>query len=255
MNNDLPSGFPRLYTDLAPWFHLLTAPEDYAEEAGFFRETILAASDRIPQTMLELGSGGGNNASHLKSYFKLTLVDISPYMLDISRQLNPECNHVQGDMRSVRLDQLFDVVFVHDAISYITTTEDLSKVIETADLHCQPGGVILLAPDHVKENLKPTTSHGGHDGPGRSIRYLEWSWDPNPDDTTYITTMVYTMKNDLGAVKVEYDQHVLGVFPRQTWLNLLEKQGLQPEVIIFNHSQLEPGTYEIFLAKKRLENN
>jgi ubiquinone/menaquinone biosynthesis C-methylase UbiE len=99
MNNDLPAGFPKLYTDLAAWFHLLTAPQDYAEEAKFFREAIMAASVWTPQTMLELGSGGGNNASHLKSYFKLTLVDISPQMLDISRQINPECNHVQGDMR------------------------------------------------------------------------------------------------------------------------------------------------------------
>jgi hypothetical protein len=114
--------------------------------------------------------------------------------------------------------------------------------------------VILLAPDHVKENFEPSTSHGGHDGRGQGIRYLEWSWDPDPDDTTYITTMVYAMKTDRDEINVEYDQHVLGIFPRQTWINLLEKQGLQPEVIIFDHSELEPGTYEIFLARKRKEN-
>ena len=33
----------RLYCDLATWFHLLTAPEDYAAEAGRYRDLILGA--------------------------------------------------------------------------------------------------------------------------------------------------------------------------------------------------------------------
>jgi hypothetical protein len=28
---------PRLYHDLAGWFHLMTAPEDYSEEADFYQ--------------------------------------------------------------------------------------------------------------------------------------------------------------------------------------------------------------------------
>ena len=51
----------RLYGDLAPWFHLLTAPEDYAAEAERYRGLIIDAAPGA-QTLLELGSGGGNNA-------------------------------------------------------------------------------------------------------------------------------------------------------------------------------------------------
>jgi SAM-dependent methyltransferase len=250
MDISTPENLPRLYTDLAQWFHLLTAPEDYAEEAEFFYQALLAASDRKPETMLELGSGGGNNASHLKSYLKLTLVDISAQMLDISLNLNPECEHIQGDMRTIRLEQTFDAVFVHDAIGYMNSEEDLHKVIETANMHCRPGGVILLAPDHVQENYRPSTSHGGHDGEERGIRYLEWTWDPDPDDTDYISHMVYVMKNERGQVRIEHDQHTMGIFPRQTWLDIISNQGLRPEVIQFDHSELEPGTYEIFVARK-----
>jgi hypothetical protein len=36
MNNVSDESFPKLYSDFAQWFHLLTAPEDYAEEAEFF---------------------------------------------------------------------------------------------------------------------------------------------------------------------------------------------------------------------------
>src|SRR4051812_6249682 len=62
------SDQPRLYTDLASWFHLLTDPADYAEEAGFYWRCILDAGDKPPRTLLELGSGGGNNASHYKRH-------------------------------------------------------------------------------------------------------------------------------------------------------------------------------------------
>ena len=31
---------PLMYTEIAAWFHLLTAPEDYAEEAAVYREVI-----------------------------------------------------------------------------------------------------------------------------------------------------------------------------------------------------------------------
>jgi SAM-dependent methyltransferase len=250
MKRDLPAEFPKLYTDLADWFHLLTAPEDYAEEAEFYRQAILTTSDQVPRTMLELGSGGGNNASHLKAHFKLTLVDISAQMLQISQQLNPECEHVQGDMRRIRLNRQFDVVFVHDAIVYMKTERELSSVIETAQLHCRPGGLVLLAPDHVKENFKPTTSHGGHDGTRGGIRFLDWTWDPDPSDTTYFSDMVYLIKNKKGQIKVVQDRHIMGLFPRQTWLGLLTKHGLQPGVIPFKHSQIELGTSEIFLARK-----
>ena len=46
-------------------------------------------------------------------------------MLALSATLNPECEHLEGDMRTLRLGRTFDVVFIHDAISYLTTEDDL----------------------------------------------------------------------------------------------------------------------------------
>ncbi len=108
---------PRLYGDLASWFHLLTAPEDYEEEAELYRRLLIETAQDPVESVLELGSGGGNNASHLKRHFTLTLVDRSPGMLELSRGLNPECEHVEGDMRTVRLGRMFEAVFVHDALA------------------------------------------------------------------------------------------------------------------------------------------
>jgi SAM-dependent methyltransferase len=243
-------GEPRLYRELASWWPLLSSPAEYAEEAAFYQRTLVAACERPPQTLLELGSGGGNNASHLKARFQMTLVDRSAGMLDVSRALNPECEHVEGDMRTVRLGRVFDCVFVHDAVVYMTTEADLRKAIETVFVHCRPGGAALFAPDHVRETFKSSTSHGGHDGEERSLRYLEWTWDPEPSDTTYTVDLAYLLREGDGSVKVERDRHIAGVFSRSDWLRLLSEAGFEPASVPFEHSELEPGECELFLAHK-----
>ena len=160
----------------------------------------------------------------------MTLVDCSAGMLAVSRQLNPECAHVAGDMRTVRLGRLFDAVLIHDAIVYMTTREDLRRAIQTAYVHCRVGGAALFAPDHVREDFVPTTKHGGHDGEGRSLRYLEWTHDPDDKDTTYVADFAYLLR-ELETTRVEYDRHVCGLFGRAEWLALLEDVGFQARAL------------------------
>jgi SAM-dependent methyltransferase len=241
---------PRLYDEFASWWPLLSAPSDYAEEAAFYERTLIAASRQPPRTMLELGSGGGSNASHLKARFDIVLVDLSEGMLDVSRALNPECEHIQGDMRTVRLGRQFDAVFVHDAVCYMTTEADLRKAIETAFAHCKPGGVALFAPDFVRENFRaPMTDHGGHDGGARGLRYLEWMWDPDPADSTYVVDYAYLLRSPDGAVRVEHDRHIEGLFDRDDWLRLLAYAGFEDvRVVPLEHSEVDPMTHEVFVG-------
>ena len=155
-----------LYGDeLAPWFHLLTPPAEYADEAAFalgmMREHVVGPLE----TALELGSGGGNMASHLKRWLQLTLTDVSPAMLAVSATINPDCEHLVGDMRTLRLGRTFDAVLIHDAICYMTSEADLRAALATAAEHLRPGGVAVFEPDHVRESFVPATDHGGEDGP------------------------------------------------------------------------------------------
>jgi SAM-dependent methyltransferase len=190
--------------------------------------------DALPEarTLLELGAGGGNNASHLKRHFSCTLSDLSPQMLTLSRQLNPECEHVLGDMLTVRLGRTFDVVFVHDAVSYLTTDDDLAACIGTAFAHTRPGGIALFVPDCTRETLELGTDHGGHDGAdGRRLRYLEWSTDDDPTDATYEVEFAIVLREPGRESRVVHDRHVLGVFPAHTWLHLLEATGFSTTAI------------------------
>src|SRR6476659_6502858 len=219
-------GAVRMYTDLAPWFHLLTHPSDYREEAEFVTRVVDELVDGPAETLLELGSGGGNHASHLKERFTCTLTDLSPQMLERSSTVNPECEHLVGDMRTLRLGRTFDVVFVHDAVSYLTTENDLGAAVETAALHVRPGGVVILTPDATTEIFEPQTDHGGHDGEdGRSLRYLEWTHAAT--GSTYDVDYLIIARGPGDDVRVVHDRHVLGVFPRATWERLVSTAGLE----------------------------
>lgn len=234
---------PRLYTDLAGWFHLLTPPEDYAEEAAVYRNAIAGVVGR-GATLLELGCGGGNVASHLGADFRCTLTDLSPAMLEQSRRLNPRCEHLAGDMRSLRLGRTFDAVLLHDAVMYLTSEGELRRAMDTAFAHLRPGGVALFAADCTRETFRPATEHGGEDGDGRALRYLEWTWDPDPADTTFLADFAYLLREG-GEVRAVHDRHVLGLFPRDTWRGLLAAAGFEERPA----PQAEPGAVgEVFVA-------
>ena len=236
----------KLYRELASWWPLLSSVDDYAGEADFFRQMLVDAGLPSAPSLLELGCGGGSNAFYLKQMFsQVTLTDISPGMLAVSRALNPDCEHAVGDMRTLRLGRVFDVVFIHDAIDYMTTCGDLAGAIETAFMHCKPGGLVLIVPDYVRETFHPDTDHGGHDSTDRSLRYLEWTYDPDPQDTMYTTEYVYLLREGLQPTRVEYDRHLCGLFPRAEWMESLHAAGGEPQIV---H---DPYDRDVFLARKR----
>ena len=241
----------RLYSDLAHWFHLLTDPAEYVEEAA---EYVRIIRQTLPEarTLLELGSGGGNNASHMKAAFHCTLSDLSPEMLALSGAINPELEHIQGDMRSIRLGRTFDVVFIHDAISYLTTEADLRSAIETAFVHTRPGGMAIITPDTRLEAFKPGIDSGGHDGAdGRGLRYLMWWREPAPGSTEYDVDFACLLREADGSVNVVHDHHVNGIFPEATWLRLLAEAGFEATIEPVNIED-EPliTDYVAFVAKR-----
>jgi trans-aconitate methyltransferase len=239
----------KLYRELAPWFHLLTAPKDYAEEAAAYVRLFHEYAAPPVESLLELGAGGGNNASHYKAHFRsVTLTDLSEGMLAVSRTINPECEHVQGDMRSLRLDRQFDAVLVHDAVAYMLSEDDLRRTIATAFAHTAPGGVALFVPDAVRETFEPATRHGGHDGDGRALRYLTWTRDPDASDTTYLVDFALLLDQVGHRVQVYHEQHINGLFGREEWLRYLREAGFMPTSL---SEWLSGARLEMFVAKRQ----
>lgn len=219
-----------LYRDLVPWYRLLDPVADHAEEAAAYAAALASAGAPAGGTLLELGAGAGGNASFIKRQFRCTLTDISPEMQALSRALNPECEHLAGDMRTLRLGRGFDAVLVHDAVCYMTTRADLAAAAATAFAHTRPGGAALFAPDYVGETFRDKSElHAGEDG-GRALRCLEWAWDPDPRDDSYVVEYAFLLRqgDDMRAV---HDRHVEGLFARATWLEILSDAGYRVELV------------------------
>lgn len=241
----------RLYDDLVPFYHLIDPRADHADEAAH----LLAAFRSVcpdGKTLLELGAGAGNNASFLRDALTCTLTDPSAAMLALSRAANPECEHVAGDMRTLRLDRTFDLVLLHDAVVYMRTEADLAAAATTAWVHTRPGGVAIFAPDCVRESFAESSDvHEGADAT-RALRCLEWTWDPDPADTTYQVEYAFLLRDENG-VRAVHDRHVEGLFSRATWRRILTEVGFvvdeQPR-LLSDEERAGPYADTIFVARR-----
>ena len=207
----------RFYGDLAAWWPLISPPEDYAEEAAFAATVLHPASIPVRE-VLELGSGGGHNAVHLKAQFAMTLVDLSDEMLACPAAQPgvraPAGRHANGAPRAALRRRLRPRRGrLHDHRSRP------ARAIDTAFVHCRPGGVAVFVPDDTAETFEPETDHGGSDGAdGRGVRFLEWAWDPDPTDTWALTEYAFLLREADGSVRVVHETHRTGLFVREIWL-------------------------------------
>jgi len=221
----------RLYNDLVWLWPFLSPPEDYAGEAKHWRETLRGKLGPGKHHILELGVGGGHNLSHLTIDFKATAVDISEGMLAHSKKLNPDVEHIVGDMRTVRLNRKFDAVIIHDAISYMLTEDDLLKTFQTAAAHLDKGGIFITSPDFTAETFTdPMVHYSIRKGGEINLTHIDYTFDRDPDDTEIETVMTYYIR-EKGDLRIEQDLHITGLFPMETWRRLFEKACFAFEVV------------------------
>lgn len=220
----------RLYDELVDWYHLVDPRDDHEDEAAVQRRLLEGAIAGPATTLLELGCGAGNNASFLTERFRCTLTDLSPRMLALSHRQNPSAEHAAGDMRTLRLGRTFDAVLVHDAICYVTTDDDLRATVRTAWEHLRPGGAVVLAPDFVQETFREGSDLLEGDDGERAMRGVEWMFDPDPGDTSYVVDYAFLLRQG-SDVQVVHDRHVEGLFPRATWLELLREVGFDADAV------------------------
>ena len=240
----------RLYTDLTAWYRLLDPLRDHEDEGTDYGEVLVGAIRGPAETLLELGAGAGNNAFYLKRRFRCTLTDQSDAMLALSREINPDCEHLPGDMRTLRLNRTFDAVLVHDAVVYLTTKEDVAKAAATAFVHTRPGGAAIFAPDLLRETFRETTALTENEDGARSLRSLEWTWDPDPADDTYQVDFAFLLRDGREMTAV-HDQHVEGLFAEATWRRVLSTAGFDVET--FERPDGAGRFDRIFLCRRNQE--
>lgn len=244
-----------IYDELVSWYRMLDPLEEHEQECELFIELLRQAIQGESKTLLELGCGAGHNGYYLKRAFDCTLTDLSEPMLGLSRELNPECAHAQGDMRTIALQARFDAVVVHDAIVYMLTERDLSRVASNVFEHLRPGGAALFIPDCVSDNFDQETDlHVIEDEhTGRAMRCMSWMWDPDPQDTTYTVEYAYLLREG-DRSRAVHDVHIEGLFSEAAWRRILEDAGFIVETAPRPLDEEQARTYfnSLFVCRRPL---
>jgi hypothetical protein len=107
---------------------------------------------------------------------------------------------------------------------------------------------MVVAPDAIRETFRPVTDHGGCDGESRGMRYLEWSWDPDPADHTYTVDYAFLLREADGSIRVEHDRHVEGLFSRAEWLTVFRDVGFDARCITVDLG--EDISSDVFTARR-----
>ena len=202
----------RLYGELAEWWPVLCPPELVEDEAYAVLGLLQWASKRPVRSLLELGSGTGALATHIHPDIDVVLVDGSSQMLSVSQTLNPDREHIEGDMRTLSLPRRFDAVLLHDAVMYLTSQEDLEATLRVAAAHLEPGGALLIAPDTIEETFhEGTVSLEATAQDGRSAHLTEWHWDPDPSDGLTRVEFSLLLREPGSGVVAVHESHELGL--------------------------------------------
>jgi hypothetical protein len=219
---------PLLYGDLAALWPIFSPPEEYAEEVATFRTRLLRHGVADGASLLHLGSGGGSVDCNLKRHYRVTGIEISDGMIRQAQQVNPDVEYVQGDIRDARLGRTFDAVLVHDAISYMTSVEELEAVYRTAAAHLAVGGVMVALPEELRERLaglepSAVTRVAG----GTILTVMETHHDPDPADHSFENVYVFLIREG-DDLRVEVDRHLNGVFELDEFLGAMRAAGFDP---------------------------
>jgi len=142
-----------VFGNYARYYDLLYQDKDYSGEVMFVCNLLQHCAPNAT-SILELGSGTGLHAKLLVEHgYTVCGIDQSQTMLEKaqSRLLElpsakaDQLKFYQGDMRSFRTDQRFDVVIsLFHVMSYQTTNQDLQAAFATARYHLKSGGVFLF---------------------------------------------------------------------------------------------------------------
>ena len=170
--------------------------------------------------------GRRQQRSHMKHRVKqLVLTDCRTACWRTAARSIPNASITSATCASVRLNREFDAVFVHDAISYLTTEADVAKAIETAFVHCRAAAVRCSPPIMCVRRSMPQpiavakTAALGRCGisNGRGIRIP--AIPPAPPTTRMCCA------SPMDPVSGVHDRHIEGIFPRETWLRLFRQAG------------------------------
>ena len=142
-----------VFANYARYYDLLYRDKDYIGEVKFIHDLISRYAPKA-KSLIDFGCGTGSHDIYLaKEGYSLPGVDLSADMLanaktriaHLPEAVSSRLAFSQGDIRSARLEDTFDVALsLFHVMSYQATNEDLLAAFKTAKAHIKPGGLFIF---------------------------------------------------------------------------------------------------------------
>jgi predicted TPR repeat methyltransferase len=141
-----------VFNKYAEYYDALYAEKDYVAECNFLEAIFTTYANQPVQSILDLGCGTGGHVLQLAGRgYTVCGVDRSANMLAIAREKKLKMADgekiilQQGDIRSVELNEQFDVVVSMFAVmSYMVSNDDVQMALKTARRHLLTGGLFIF---------------------------------------------------------------------------------------------------------------
>ncbi|MBO0935624.1 class I SAM-dependent methyltransferase [Fibrella sp. HMF5335] len=132
----------KLYSDLAYLYDALYQTFiDYDAEFSLYKRLL---QKQKAKSVLEIGCGSGHLAGRfVAAGYDYTGVDISQQMLELAQKRCPEVHFEQADMRTLRLERVYDAILITArSLSYILTNADVLSTFRQLKNHLASTGTL-----------------------------------------------------------------------------------------------------------------
>ncbi len=216
-----------VYSHFAQYYDLLYQAQgkDYEREACRLHRLIQQYKRSPGNRLLDVGCGTGEHLRYLQAFYQVAGVDASPEMLQVAQRKLPGVKLHQGDMRTFRLDSLFDVVLcLFGSIGYVETEEGLRQAVENMKRHLVAGGILVIEPWLGPEEAEDGYTHlvVAEERERKVVRVGHTRVRGTLSEIQFHFVIA-----DRSGIEHFEERHRLGLFREEEYRRAMERSGLQ----------------------------
>jgi len=213
-----------MYSRSARYYDALYHFKDYGAASAKLHDWIRRENPQA-SSLLEVACGTGKFLEHLREWYQVEGLDLSPQLLGIARERCPGVPLHEGDMAAFSLGKGYDVVAcLFSSIGYVRTPERLRSAIRAMADHLNPGGLLIVEPWFSKDRL--WTGHITANFVDRPDLKIAWMYTTEVVDDLCVLDIHYLVGTPEG-VEHFTERHELGLFADEVYRAAFEDAGLE----------------------------